>query len=213
MSPTALALVVAAAFCHAGWNLAAKRAGNGGPALLWLATLATSVLYLPVVLLSRPRVTWLVVGVTVVSAVLHLGYFLLLQRGYAIGDLSVVYPLARGTGPLLSVAVAVLLLGERPGWLALTGAAAVIGGILIVSGGGLGSAQRHHRKSLAFGIATGAAIAAYTVFDAHAVSALAIAPVLFDWGNNTARMLLLTPYAVKNLDRVRQVWRAQAQPA
>jgi drug/metabolite transporter (DMT)-like permease len=207
MSPTALTLVVAAAFCHAGWNLAAKRAGTSGPVLLWLSTVVTTVLYLPIVLLLRQQVTWLAVGLIVVSAVLHLGYFLLLQRGYAIGDLSVVYPLARGTGPLLSVAVAVLLLGERPGWLALAGAAAVIGGILIVSGGGLGSAKQHHRKSLAYGLATGTLIAAYTVFDAHAVGALAITPVLFDWGNNAARMLLLAPYAARNRDRVRQVWR------
>jgi drug/metabolite transporter (DMT)-like permease len=207
MSRTALLLIVAAAFCHAGWNLAAKRAGSSGPALLWLSTVVTTVLYLPVVLLLRPPVTWLAVAMIVASAVIHLGYFLLLQRGYAVGDLSVVYPIARGTGPLLSVATAVLLLGERPGWLALAGAATVVGGILIVSGSGLGTAQAHRYRSVAYGLATGTLIATYTIFDAHAVGALAIAPVLFDSGNNAARMVLLTPYVLRNRDRARHIWR------
>lgn len=213
MSPAALTLVVVAAFCHAGWNLAAKRAGTGGPPLLWLSTVVTTVLYLPVVILLRPRISWLTVGLIMISAVVHLGYFLLLQRGYATGDLSVVYPLARGTGPLLSVVVAVLLLGERPGWLALAGAATVIGGILIVSGGGLGGGRLRHRESLAYGLGAGALIAAYTVFDAHAVGALAVSPLLFDWGNSAARMVLLTPHAVRKRDRVRQVWRAHRREA
>ena len=52
------------------------------------------------------------------SGVLHALYFVLLQRGYAAGDLSLVYPLARGTGPLLSGAAAIVFLGERPSALA-----------------------------------------------------------------------------------------------
>src|SRR4029079_18634718 len=72
-----------------------------------------------------------------VSGLLHLTYFVLLQRGYAVGDLSVVYPLARGSGPLLAVLAAVVLLGERPGVLPLVGAGAVIAGILVI--GGLGT--------------------------------------------------------------------------
>ena len=60
------------------------------------------------------------------SGCLHSAYFTTLQRGYAEGDLSVVYPLARGTGPALSVLAAVVILGERPGPLALVGAALIV---------------------------------------------------------------------------------------
>ncbi|WP_412540995.1 EamA family transporter [Longispora sp. K20-0274] len=206
MPPAAIALVVAAAFCHAGWNLAAKRAGDGGPALLWLSTAISSVLYAPALFFVRPSFTWAALGVILCSSVVHLGYFLLLQRGYKVGDLSVVYPLARGTGPLLSVGVAVLVLGERPGWLALAGGLTVVVGILIVSGGpGTGDKARR-RKGLAYGLVVGVFIAGYTVFDAHAVGPLAIAPLFFDWGNNLCRLVFLSPYAARNPGKVRAVW-------
>ena len=67
------------------------------------------------------------------SGVLHLGYFVLLQRGYAIGDLSLVYPLARGTGPLLATAAAIVLLGERPGTVALLGIALITIGVFMLT--------------------------------------------------------------------------------
>ena len=68
---------------------------------------------------DRPEWVWL--GAAAVTAVLHIGYQLALQRGYAEGDLNLVYPLARGTGPLLTFVVAVGLLGERPGVVAAWG--------------------------------------------------------------------------------------------
>src|SRR5690625_7370494 len=72
-----------------------------------------------------------------VTAVFHIAYSLLLQTGYGRADRGVVYPVARGTGPLLAVTVAVLALGERLEPLALLGGAAIIAGILVVTGRGL----------------------------------------------------------------------------
>ena len=106
MSPTALALVVTAAFLHATWNFLAKRidtSEGGGPQLVFLYALLTVVLYTPVALFfligaeaSWPTAPgWVVIAL---SALLHYGYTLVLQRGYRVGDLSVVYPLARATG-------------------------------------------------------------------------------------------------------------------
>ncbi len=214
MSPVALALVLGAAVAHATWNLAAKRAGRGGTAFVWLSSATGVVVWAPlglgVLVLTRARFDLVAVLVTVVSASIHVGYFVLLQRGYRAGDLSVVYPLARGTGPLLSVTLAVLVFAERPGWLALAGAAAVVAGIFVVGLGRPAGTPTGHRLAagVGYGVATGVMIAMYTLWDAHAVTALALSPIVYDWGNELFRTALLTPYAARRFDRVREIWRA-----
>src|ERR1700748_2875204 len=102
MSLYVLTLVLTAAVLHAFWNLLSKKAKGKAP-FIWLMYIAGAVLYLPVLLYQirqgnivfNQPVLWFSVS----SAVLHIGYFLILQKGYRSGDLSVVYPLARGTGP------------------------------------------------------------------------------------------------------------------
>ncbi len=76
------------------------------------------------------------------SGCLHSAYFTTLQRGYAEGDLSVVYPLARGTGPALSVLAAVVILGERPGPLALIGAAIIVVAVISLAFAGHATPSR-----------------------------------------------------------------------
>ena len=61
------------------------------------------------------RVSLVIVLMGIASGASHTVYFVLLQRGYATGDLSLVYPLARGTGPIFATAGAIAILGERPG--------------------------------------------------------------------------------------------------
>src|SRR5215211_1624421 len=118
MTLFALALVLAAAIFHATWNLLAKRVGDGAAVFVWLFGLCSLVIYAPlavvVVLVVEPHLGPMQCLFMFGSGVLHLGYFVLLQRGYAVGDLSLVYPLARGTGPLLATAAAIVLFGERP---------------------------------------------------------------------------------------------------
>src|SRR6187399_2386985 len=114
MPLTAFLAVLLAAATHATWNLYAKRAA-GCRHFVWLYSTASAILYSPIVLWiilsERPQfglLHWVAIGAT---AVLHLGYSLMLQAGYRASDLSLVYPLARGSGPLLSFFAAVLLLG------------------------------------------------------------------------------------------------------
>lgn len=85
-----------------------------------------------VVLLERPHFGPEVLVFMFGSGVLHLGYFVFLQRGYAVGDLSLVYPLARGTGPLLATAAAIVLLGERPGVGALLGIGLIAASVMVL---------------------------------------------------------------------------------
>ncbi|MFB9566353.1 EamA family transporter [Saccharopolyspora hordei] len=210
MGLVAVLLVVAAAFAHAGWNFFAKRAGSAGAGFVWLTATCSAALYLPVaagVLLWQgvpPLGDW-ALGV-LVSALVHLGYFLLLQRGYAVGDMSVVYPLARGTGPMLAMVIAVLVLGERPGWLGVAGGLLVIAGVLVI---GLSDGVPRSGAGLAgigFGVLTGALIAVYTVWDAYAVTGLALSPLLYDWANNLTRSGLLAPYAARRRAHLAAVW-------
>ncbi|SDP62842.1 EamA-like transporter family protein [Actinopolyspora xinjiangensis] len=211
MGPTALLLVVVAAAAHAGWNYFAKRVASGGAAFVWLTAACSTVLYLPLAALVvlRAGLPPLHVGLlgVVVSAALHLAYFVLLQRGYAVGDMSVVYPLARGTGPLLALLIAVLLLDERPGVTGVAGGLLVVLGVLVItSGGGDTRPRAGQLAGIGFGLLTGGMIALYTVWDAYAVTALALSPLLFDWANQLARVVLFAPYAWGRRDRIAGVW-------
>src|SRR5215218_9162823 len=114
MSGPALGLVLLAAICHATWNLLARRA-NEKLAFLWCGNLVSSILFLPLgawLLLTEPipLLGWAVVGI---SAILEALYYWTLAQAYRYGDLSLVYPIARGTAPILVPLLAAALLGER----------------------------------------------------------------------------------------------------
>ncbi|OLZ46737.1 EamA family transporter [Amycolatopsis keratiniphila] len=216
VNATALSFVVIAAVIHAGWNLAAKRIRRGGARFVWAYYSLSAILLVPVMAVSlavepqRPQWTWLFAAV--VTAVFHVTYGVVLQRGYAVGDLSVVYPVARGTGPLISVLAAVVLLGERPGILGLVGAFLVIAGVLVIGTGRapahVGAAERAaRRKGLGYGLLTGLTIAAYTLWDAHSVTGLGVPPIVYFGTGAIVQSLLMAPYALKDRDEVAWLWR------
>jgi len=211
VTPAALGLVLGAAVIHATWNLLAKRVG-GGPAFVWLFGSVSSLLYAPlaaaVVFVVRPHIGAMQLIFIVGTAVLHLVYFLMLQGGYRLGDLSLVYPLARGTGPMLSSAAAIVFFGERPTPLAIAGTLLVGMGIFLLAGNPAALRGAGARRAVGFAVLTGATIAAYTLWDKRAVSVLGIPPVLLDWGSNLGRTVLVAPVALARFDAVRAVWRA-----
>ena len=214
MTVFALVLVLAAATFHATWNLLAKRVGDGGAVFVWLFGSLAMVIYAPlavvVVLLERPHLGLEALVFMFGSGVLHLGYFVLLQRGYAVGDLSLVYPLARGTGPLLATAAAIVLLGERPGVVALLGIGLIATGVFLLTAEP-GSPGSNRKAGLGggvlYGLLTGAFIAAYTIWDKHAVSALLIPPLLQSWVTTLVTTGLLTPLALRRRGEVLAMWR------
>lgn len=216
MSCLALALVLSAAVAHATWNLLAKRVGGGAP-FLWLVSALTVVVYAPfalgVAVVRRVDIGPAALAFMVGSAFLHIAYFLLLQHGYRVGDLSLVYPLARGTGPTLSTIAAIVLLGERPSPLALAGALLVVVSVFVLAGGSSGAGSVGNRAALGYGLLCGVAIASYTVWDAHAVAVLLVPPLVLDWGNNVVRMGLLAPVASRRRGEVRRHWRVHRREA
>ena len=210
MTAAALALVLAAAVAHALWNFILKRTG-GGIGFIWLFALLATVIYGPIAFAffwrARFDLGWLALGFIVLSALIHTVYFLMLDRGYRHGDLSVVYPVARASGPLLTVILAVLFLGERPGPLAIAGACTIIIAAFYMSGiiGRLRAGTP--LRGLTYALMTGCTIAAYTICDQRAVTYAAISPVLLHWGENLGRTLMLAPMALNDRPAVRKAWR------
>jgi len=205
----AFSLILGSAFIHATWNLLAKRAG-GGAAFVWGAAVAGALLYLPITAalgqFQQVQWTWLTVAFLVGSGVLQTLYFITLQRGYKVGDLSLVYPLARGTGPLFATLGAVLLLGERPTLLGLAGALLVIGGVFAISRTAAVASGSVRLSAVGYGLLTGLFIAGYTLWDKFAVSHLLLPPVLYDTFSVAIRALLLTPIGVRRWPEVVNLW-------
>jgi len=189
--------VLLAAAAHATWNLFAKKASRSRH-FVWLYSVGSALLYLPVIIWiciqQRPHFEPRHYLALATTSVLHLGYSLSLQAGYRTSDLSLVYPIARGFGPLLSFVGAVLLLGEQPTVLSAVGLVLIVAGILLVAGL-TREPHRAPRKGIFFGLLTGLFIASYTLNDGWAVKVLAISPFIVDFTGNFLRILVLTPIA------------------
>ncbi len=208
MSLLGFMLVLAAAVCHATWNFFVKRI-NAGPELVWLFSLITVVVYSPLAIyfaLTMEAIDLVGISFIVGSCIIHLGYFLLLQKGYRTGDLSVVYPTARATGPMLSTIFAIVLLGEQATLQGGLGALVIIFGVMMLAGG-LKVRSAEQITSLLFGVGAGTLIGSYTVWDAYAVSVLALPPLLLDYSSSFGRMLLLAPVAARRKGSVAEIWR------
>lgn len=234
MSPLALALVLAAALCHATWNLIAKRSGGGGNEFVLLSAAWVGIVWAPAAVWAGLRGVsgwgaweW---GVLAASALLHVLYFRCLLHGYSVSDLTVVYPLARGSGPLLSSVAAVFVLGERLSLLGGAGAISVILGVFLIAGGpsvvrqlvGLDAlptcehrlkARHRLHLGLIWGGLTGVFIASYTVVDAYAVKTMLISPILVDYVGNVLRIPVLAPLVLRNPERMAAAWRSHWKPA
>ncbi|HZP57624.1 MAG TPA: EamA family transporter [Dehalococcoidia bacterium] len=215
MPAAAVGLLLAAAVAHATWNFLAKGA-TGTVAFTFAFTSLAQVVYLPLAIVVLawtgqdlgPK-AWLFMGV---SGALNLVYFVLLIEGYRTGDLSLVYPLARGTGPALAVVGAIVIFSERPSALALVGAALVVGGILVMSLSPHALRSAEATRSVAFALATGLCIATYTLWDNEGVSF--VTPVVYNYGLDLARALLMAPIALATpaaRAAVRDVFREQTR--
>jgi drug/metabolite transporter (DMT)-like permease len=234
MSPAAIALVLAAAVAHASWNLFGKQAAETGAAFfLWLLAVSGSVVYLPVVIISvlvthrhLTDLNWLFLAGT---GLLHAGYFLFLQLGYRIGDLSLAYPIGRGTGAFLAALAGIVLLGERPTLIGYAGILAIVTGVLAIGLPERGTVplrtdddpprtepRRQRRRTIGstavaaigFALVTGLFIGGYTIWDKYAVSTLHTEPVLQGYAGLPVMAAVFTPFVLRDRARLSQVWRS-----
>lgn len=229
---SALALVLLAAVLHATWNIAAKQAG-GDERFTLLSSLLVCVVWLPAGLWfgwqEVPHWGLWEWGAVTLSAAVHLAYFNTLLAGYRAADLSVVYPVARGSAPLLTALVAVVLLGEVLSWWAALGVLGVGAGVFCIAGGprwlqalwrrdrpAVGSAPGLPGRTalgIRWGLATGALIACYSVIDGMAIKLLAMGPVIYDYLCNVLRVPMQLPTLLRHRGSLAAVWRAQWRAA
>ncbi len=209
MTTLAIGLVLSSAFTHALWNFVAKRA-IGGLSFIWVVALIEVVIYFPVLLIILTQEQNALGAIEIImivgSSVLHLVYFLSLTRGYQVGDLSVVYPFSRGIGPLLSTIGAIIILNERPTMIALFGTVLITIGIFGLTGDPRRIRSNNLLKGLFWASVTGVAIAGYTIWDSYAVSTVMLSPIVFQWGLTMGRFFILTPFALKQTDNIKQAW-------
>ena len=219
MPLSALGLVLLGALIHAGWNIAAKKAG-GDTRFTFFSCVIMAVIWSPLCIWLGWNVVprwgvkeWLLIAA---SGLVHWLYFFCLLTGYRKSDLTVVYPLARGSGPLLSSGVAVVVFGEQLSGLGVTGVAGVVAGVFLVAGGPALFKQAHDPDKRArvqagvfWGLATGALIACYTVLDAYTVKVVAMSPILFDFWCNILRMPYAAVPVLRDIPEAKRLWKLQ----
>ena len=178
MPPLALGLIAIAAVLHAGWNVLLKTSGDTLLTATRLQAIGTLVLG-PIGLIAwlangSPAIPANGILIALLSGALEALYFLLLASAYRRGDLSLVYPLARGSAPILAVIVGIGVLGERLAPLAAAGVVLALVGIILVARPWrvLGEEGRKHRGAVGFALATGATIAAYSAVDREGVQTM-----------------------------------------
>jgi drug/metabolite transporter (DMT)-like permease len=218
VSPAAIALVLAAAVAHASWNLFGKQAAETGAAFfVWLLAVCAGIIYLPVVIVTaivtHPHLTgmnWLFLAGT---GLLHGGYFLFLQAGYRLGDLSLAYPIGRGTGALLAALAGIVLLGERPAPLGYAGIAAIVAGVVVIGLPGRASRRADPEAvrasaagAVGFALVTGLFIGCYTIWDKYAVANLHTQPVLQGYAGFPVMAAVFTPFVLRDRARLAKVW-------
>jgi len=174
VDPLVFGLVAGAAVLHVAWNVLLKTAGDPLRAAAIGMTSAAAVIVpaaaIGWVVIGRPPIPPEAIGLSILSGVLEAAYFGFLAAAYRRGDLSVVYPIARGTAPLLAVAVGIGVLGERLGPAGITGVGFLLVGLLTLqrpwrflrlANRGAGSGD----PAVMFALATGVMIAAYSAVD------------------------------------------------
>jgi uncharacterized membrane protein len=169
VDPFVIALVAVSAILHVAWNVRLKTAGDPLRAAT-IGMLAATVAIVPVGLLAwwlggQPAIPPEGVALGVTSGVIEAGYFILLSAAYRRGDLSVVYPIARGTAPLLAVGIGVLVLGERLGVPGFVGVALLLLGFLLLQQPWRALQGHGLDPSVLFALATGVTIATYSAVD------------------------------------------------
>jgi drug/metabolite transporter (DMT)-like permease len=163
MDSFVFAAVLFAALCHAGWNTAIKRGLDplATTVLISIGAALVGLVALPVTGLPEGA-AWPYV---IASVLIHIVYFAALIESYVTGDLSLVYPLARGVAPLMTATATASIVDEHLGVVGWLGVAALAAGVLLLSLRGSRDLERLDRRAIGFALLTAVTICAYTVVD------------------------------------------------
>ena len=213
MSLTALTLVLTAALVHATWNYFLKKANAMRP-FWWLVYIITGVITVPALFIYDPQalsnitpIGWLVIAL---SAPIHVIYGQVLQIGYKKSDYSIVYPTARGTGPLITVLCAVLILGDRPSFWGWIGIVLILVSIVLLAMPHKQDKQTQDlriRAGIFWGFLTGCFIAGYSFCDAWAVQQeTGLTPLSFYFPSIAVRAIVFAPFIMMHAN-----WKAESK--
>ena len=213
MSLTALTLVLTAALVHATWNYFLKKANATRP-FWWLVYIITGVITVPALFIYDPQalsnitpIGWLVIAL---SAPIHVIYGQVLQIGYKKSDYSIVYPTARGTGPLITVLCAVLILGDRPSFWGWIGIVLILASIVLLAMPHKQDKQTQDlriRAGIFWGFLTGCFIAGYSFCDAWAVQQeTGLTPLSFYFPSIAVRAIVFAPFIMMHAN-----WKAESK--
>jgi uncharacterized membrane protein len=218
MSGLALGIVLVAALFHASWNYLAKKSRKK-IAFIWWFLLIASVGYLPMFMYFLPQLTLTPAGwvCIIATGVLHALYFWFMGGSYERGDLSLVYPLARGSGPLFVPILAVTLLQEQLSLPGVLGIILVVCGIYFIH---LNSFNIHSMfepframrgSASIWALCTGGTIAGYSLVDKVGVGL--VYPPVYIYLMFVISLLLLSPYVlVKERDALKMEWQVNRGP-
>ncbi|MCE2440665.1 MAG: EamA family transporter [Candidatus Latescibacteria bacterium] len=189
----AFVLVMISTVLHAAWNFAVRRV-SGNLAVLWVGMWFAVIVSLPLVCSVPLGPNALTAGWPYVAAtgLAHTVYFLMLAKAYEEGEISVVYPLARGTGVGGTALAAWILIDERLTIPGTIGIATVVLGIILLGVTDVRTAK--NRRSIAYALLVGATIAVYSVVDKLGVSY--IHPVHYVFSLFLIPGVLLSPYVL-----------------
>lgn len=194
MSVNSLLLILGSACLHVVLHVALKQARDR-TAFVWWMWLWASVLFSPVLLVCWQDVPPVVWGIMSVSAFFEALYYLAIARAYKLGELSVVYPLARGTAPLFLFGWTLLLLAERPTATGLGGIGLIVLGVCLINLPRLGAWRECVRglgqSASRWALSAGLCISLYTLLDKVAVGL--INPLLYTYLAMTLTLVWLTP--------------------
>jgi drug/metabolite transporter (DMT)-like permease len=174
-------LVLLAALMHAGWNVLVKFGDDALVNMTLIMGMAglIALAFVPFVSFPDPE-SWIFLAGSLLT---HIGYYVFLLFGYRYGDLSLVYPIARGSAPLMTATATALFIGERLGLLGWCGIILLVAGVLLLSLRGGRELAQLDRRAVGFALFTAVTICAYSVVDGVgarlAVSANAYSIALF----------------------------------
>lgn len=216
MSILALSLIIISACMHATWNYLAKKS-KGGFSFVLLHTLVSTIVYFPAVVIvfivQDVSIGWMEAAFILGSALIHIAYALTLQKGYKIGDFSLVYPVARGTGPMIVAVAAVFIYDEHLTALGTFGVICIIGSIFVITGGPRAIRDAKTLVPLLYGLLIGLFISGYTLLDKGAMSVMLISPIILNYGSNLIQLIILSSIAKRKWSHVRYEWKHHPKEA
>lgn len=194
---------------HATWNYLAKKS-KGGFVFVGLYLGMSTIIYAPIVIgwimIKSYSFDWIDIVFIAGTAIIHVAYSLTLQLGYKVGDLSVVYPVARGIAPMLVAIFAILIYKEEPTSVTIIGIIFITISIIMFAGGINFKKSKRTWIGLIYGIMIGLIITTYTLFDKGAVSIFLVPPLLLQYGGTVGQLILLLPFLFRRRQEVVEEW-------